>query len=138
MTGYRIISEREIIESLQQGNLLKNEEHPPYNSGQVICFFQGEDYESIFKRYSNTLADLRSLNKNESLCLLELRNLEEEKVKNDSSQSGWGNSHVYLGNIELNNISVIGFGRVINGNEGFYEVSDLEEYPTKMPINNVI
>lgn len=138
MTGYRIISKREIKESLKQGNLLKNEVHPPYSSGQEICFFQGEDYESIFNKYSDALADLRSLDQNDSLYLLKLKNLEEEKVEKDASQNGWGISHVYLGDIEFKNISVIGIGRVINGNEGFYEVSDLEKYPTETPFNNVI
>lgn len=138
MTGYRIISERELNESFNQNRLLKNEEHPPYHSGQVICFFQGENYEAIFNRYASTLADLRSLKQNDLLYLLKLNNLEDEKVEIDSSQNGWENSFVYLGDIDFKNISVLGFGRVLNGHEGFFEVSNLEEYSNEMSINEII
>ncbi|MCK4338825.1 MAG: hypothetical protein KAW92_10975 [Candidatus Cloacimonetes bacterium] len=125
MHYFRIISKQE-LNSIQEERYLRTScnEYEPYKEREIICLFESENPNIIFKKYGEALADMRNLKKEDILYIIEINN-PCGFIEKDRSQNGWNESIVHFGDIPIGKIKIIGKAEVKKRNPGSVELSPL-------------
>ena len=131
---YRFVSEEEFhdIKALRH---IKTSEDPwnPYRRNQVVLLLEpeeGSDVLAVFDRYAPVVADLRALNVDNKLLVLQITGPPGLVEMDRSAGKDWPHSRAHYGDIPVDCVLQIGEGTVTDAKPDFVpRLSPLFLYP---------
>jgi hypothetical protein len=117
MAYYRFVSDQELQLINRNRAILPTGHFPPYQPNEVVCIFESEDLSALFTRYGPLLADMREIPVGGRLTILMI-DASGLTIETDASQSGWPESRVVRGAIQVTRLRTAAEGIVVSNRAG--------------------